>query len=162
MVGPFVRREDGQAVFPCRCACGTERDVVFRVLREAQAGKVVGSCGCAHADSMAAKRRYGDPSTPEYKRARWLRARYGITLADWDALLVEQTGRCAVCVRPLTDDLQPRVDHCHETDTIRGLLCHHCNVGLGHFGDDVGRLRNAARYLLQTRAMTTQQQGGAL
>jgi len=39
------------------------------------------------------------------------------------------------------------VDHCHKTETFRGWLCHHCNVGLGSFSDDFTRLERALDYL---------------
>ena len=40
------------------------------------------------------------------------------------------------------------VDHCHKTNTIRGMLCNHCNRGLGHFRDDPDLLEFARIYLL--------------
>ena len=39
------------------------------------------------------------------------------------------------------------LDHCHETNTFRGWICHHCNTGLGAFADETKRLANAMRYL---------------
>ena len=39
------------------------------------------------------------------------------------------------------------LDHCHDTETFRGWVCHHCNVGLGAFSDDLERVENAAAYL---------------
>ena len=39
------------------------------------------------------------------------------------------------------------IDHNHETNIVRGLLCHNCNVGLGHFKDSVGYLKEAINYL---------------
>lgn len=39
------------------------------------------------------------------------------------------------------------LDHCHETGKFRGVLCHHCNLALGHFQDDVARVLKAVDYL---------------
>jgi len=44
------------------------------------------------------------------------------------------------------------LDHCHETNTFRGWICHHCNTGLGAFADETRRLANSTRYLDEHRA----------
>ncbi len=76
-----------------------------------------------------------------------LMRKYGLTRQEWDDLLIAQTGRCAICSTPLIGDRDPHVDHDHETGVVRGLLCSGCNLGLGHFKDDVDRLSAAIRYL---------------
>jgi hypothetical protein len=74
-------------------------------------------------------------------RARRLR-KYNLTQAAYDALLAGQGWVCAICGGEPT-----AVDHNHQTGTVRGLLCHTCNTGLGHFQDNPGLLERAVRYL---------------
>lgn len=86
---------------------------------------------------------------------RWaLRERYGLTPDAMEAMLLRQRGLCAVCGIPLArsgkKSTRPHVDHCHSRGTARGLLCHHCNVLIGHARDLPSRLRQAALYLEAT------------
>ena len=77
-----------------------------------------------------------------------LKTKYGITLEDYNQLFNKQEGKCAICNRHQSE-LKRRlfVDHCHETNEIRGLLCHRCNSILGYCGDDIQILENAIKYL---------------
>lgn len=85
------------------------------------------------------------------KTARSIRSHlrlYGLTKADFRALLVKQGGVCAICEQPDTTAKGIlSVDHDHATGQVRGLLCHRCNVGLGHFQDDPTLLTRAAVYV---------------
>lgn len=77
-----------------------------------------------------------------------LQRTYGITLAEYDTMLIAQGGGCAICGRsPEENGRRLGVDHDHETGEVRGLLCGNCNQGIGFFKDDTGRLRSAANYL---------------
>lgn len=76
-----------------------------------------------------------------------LRHRYGITAEQFEALVVEQDGRCLICARQFTPELRPVMDHCHDTGARRGILCDPCNRGLGQFKHDIRRIEAAARYL---------------
>lgn len=70
--------------------------------------------------------------------------RTGITDQEYEKLLKDQDGFCALCG---TKQETLCIDHCHETDKIRGLLCHRCNMGIGFFNDDPILLKEAIRYL---------------
>lgn len=85
--------------------------------------------------------------SPTQRRARWLRARYGLTLERHGDLEQLQGGCCAICREPF--DKTPRVDHDHATGMVRGLLCHSCNVALGHFRDSPAIVAQSLRYLNQ-------------
>ena len=41
------------------------------------------------------------------------------------------------------------MDHNHETGKFRGMLCNHCNRGLGNFKDNINNLQAAINYLHQ-------------
>jgi hypothetical protein len=77
-----------------------------------------------------------------------LRRKYGISHNDYLELLEAQNGRCAICGTDVSGGKGAfHVDHCHNSGQIRGLLCHSCNVGLGHFNDQESLLLKAALYL---------------
>jgi len=76
-----------------------------------------------------------------------LARKYGITQVEYDEMLAEQGGKCAICGSAQSGKRRFHVDHDHETDMVRGLLCSKCNTGLGLFGDDPRRLNDAIAYL---------------
>lgn len=92
-----------------------------------------------------------------YKRANAEKVRnqklmntYGITSENYDSMLSEQGGGCAICGSETSRSRASRhlhVDHCHETGRVRGLLCNSCNTGLGRFREDHEILARAAEYV---------------
>ncbi len=87
--------------------------------------------------------------TPTELREHKLQTRYGMSHADYVAMLDKQGGCCGICG---TDNpggrwIRFHVDHCHETGMVRGLLCHKCNHGLGQFGDSLEGILKAVAYL---------------
>lgn len=96
------------------------------------------------------RKRWRDQSH-EKRLARNLR-RYGVSPVDYQRMLAEQGGACAICKRPPDVGGPQRaqrlhVDHCHATGLVRGLLCSKCNFGLGLFDDDPTRMERAVLYL---------------
>lgn len=95
-------------------------------------------------------RRYHED--PEYRAqvleySKWARREreFGITREAYAEMEAVQGGRCAICGEVPEKSLH--IDHDHKTGQVRGLLCGHCNRGLGLFRDDPDRLKAAARYL---------------
>jgi len=80
-------------------------------------------------------------------RAQHLQTKFGITQADYERMLGEQDGGCAICGRPAREGSSLHVDHDHDTGRVRGLLCFRCNGGLGQFAEDEHRLVAASAYL---------------
>lgn len=78
-------------------------------------------------------------------RSETRRGQYRSMISD-EALkdIIETVKECVICGS--TEELV--VDHCHKTNIIRGMLCNHCNRGLGHFKDDPELLEFARMYLL--------------
>lgn len=64
-----------------------------------------------------------------------------------DEALKDLKASIAECVICGDSDTNLVVDHDHRTGEIRGMLCNHCNRGLGHFRDDPQLLEFAAQYL---------------
>ena len=97
----------------------------------------------------------GSPSShPDARRDYNLRKNYGITSADYDRMLEEQGGRCAICGTTHPGGRTNKyffVDHCHDTGNVRGLLCMACNTMLGHADDNIETLNNAIEYLNAAR-----------
>lgn len=88
------------------------------------------------------------------QRRNALRRIYGLTEEQYASMLAVQGGKCALCggcaSRSKAGRLQFRVDHCHKTGVVRGLLCAGCNTGLALLGDTPDSLRKALIYVSVT------------
>lgn len=75
-----------------------------------------------------------------------LKSRYGLTVADREAMFVRQGSACASCGSQSTK-CKWVVDHCHATNKVRGVVCHTCNLALGYVNDSTVRLEKLIAYL---------------
>lgn len=75
-----------------------------------------------------------------------LKYKYGLTLEEYQTMFDRQNGVCAICIGT-EEGRMLAVDHCHETEKVRGLLCGACNRGLGLFGDNPEVLQRAKEYV---------------
>ena len=83
-------------------------------------------------------------------RAWHLARDFGISIEEYDNLLFKQNGVCAICGHP-PNGKRLAVDHDHNTNKIRGLLCTGCNLALGVVNDSAETLSNAAKYLIAAK-----------
>lgn len=100
-------------------------------------------------EAINARTRELRAKAPEKQRNQRLRHKYGMTQDEYDRMAKAQNHRCAVC------DVQPTgklvVDHCHDKGHVRGLLCHNCNLALGHLKDDIKTAQAAVKYLTENQ-----------
>lgn len=97
---------------------------------------------------LAAKQRERYRKDPLRYAAYDRKRRFGLQAGDYQRMLAAQGGRCAICH---TDDPSPwkhfAIDHCHDTNAIRGLLCGTCNSGIGQLKHSEELLLSAIEYL---------------
>lgn len=88
------------------------------------------------------------------KRDYHLKYRFGIGVAEYNEMLRQQNGGCAICGTTDSKDSRTKhfsIDHCHATGKIRGLLCNNCNRALGGFEDSIEHLKAAINYLKRSK-----------
>ena len=121
-------------------------------------------------EKVRAYKKAWDAANPEkckyHSRTKHLK-RMGFTRESYTALFDEQGQSCAVCHEP-----EPGrtgfwcIDHDHKTGVVRGILCHDCNLALGHAKDSPDRLIALAAYLENSKMlkkhMTPLGKGGQL
>lgn len=148
----------------CR-KCGIEKPVEtgFYVRKDPRRQKFNNECKACilhkrrtdyHADKTKHQeqaRRYR-AKNPTAKRNTKLKQAYGIGIQEYERILAEQGGVCAGCKEKVTwfrcgKEMPMNIDHCHRTNQIRGILCLHCNRGLGCAKDSIEILQNWIDYL---------------
>jgi len=166
----LVLRRDGKdkygnAMWLCRCVCGTERRVLVGDLRRGMSR----NCGCKTAElqNLSGERnpawrggRSRDPQTPgtygwcsgKLNAINAIARKQGhapiVATAEEIAAIYESSqGVCAVCQKSPRGKRSLVLDHDHTTGKLRAFLCNHCNVSIGMAGDSAAILRKMADYL---------------
>lgn len=150
-MAPFHRRADGEieyrmhveSALPICGSCKTTKHP--SAMSKASPHRCKKCVRIAHKAWIVA-----NPSRYERARRRsLLKKKYGITPEQFDEMVENQAGVCAICAGPLEDSrgFRPHVDHSHKTGKVRGILCGRCNHGIGHFRDDPAIIIAALAYL---------------
>ena len=139
----------------CLCDCGSEVKARTLYLRN---GKTT-SCGCYQKESAKAKMtkhnrsiRDGSHIQKEYTREMHLKLKYGLGIDEYNQMLKDQNNKCVICSYEFGQKAgDTYVDHNHSTGKVRGLLCQHCNSGLGYFRDNEDNLAKGIKYLQERK-----------
>ena len=134
-----------------RCTrCKEEKSISLFSKREASKDGLQYQCKECSQVNNARNNPINNPKNADYMWERSLQRKYGITPEDYNYMLEQQQGGCAICFQGNPSGRRLAVDHNHDTGEVRGLLCGRCNVGLGNFGDNVDNLEAAIDYLNYT------------
>ena len=113
--------------------CNTEKALTEFHKRTLRSGKIGHQSKCKACSTKSRKQYYKPHSKIKYQLG-----------LSWEQVQeVTSPGKCEVCGS--TDRLC--IDHDHQTDEVRGLLCHNCNTALGLVGDNVETLSKLITYL---------------
>lgn len=159
---PRYRPPEGMKYCP-KCGTLKAKDTDFGNNRSAYDGKQPYCKPCSVA--AVTKSRHKDPTSHRASSKRWreanterhadnnARRNYGIDHGTYAKMLADQDGQCAICKTDTPGGKATRfhIDHCHDTEKVRGLLCNNCNIGLGHFKHDKDFLLSAVDYLAVSR-----------
>lgn len=97
-----------------------------------------------------AKREWGAANkckVRDMNRRKHLKRTYGITVEEYEAILQSQGNRCKVCRTDEPGRTGWCIDHNHRTGVVRGILCHDCNLAIGHAKDSIFLLEAMIGYL---------------
>lgn len=112
-----------------------------------------GQYSCIECTKEKQKTRWHSRS-PKKRLEQHLKYKYGVTVTELEKTIQEQDFKCAICNTELPDLLVYEnrqrgyaIDHNHETNEFRGVLCLNCNSLLGMAKDNKDILLAAIDYL---------------
>jgi len=123
--------------------CGVEKDI---------SDFYTGRRDCKDCKNAAARKiRIDEPERyAKYKKRHneYLKEkRYGISQDQFDKMLVDQNNMCKICGNEFKIIKDAHIDHCHNRNIVRGILCNGCNIAIGQFYDNTDIMDNAIKYL---------------
>jgi hypothetical protein len=155
MPNPDIWKWAGKGAHKLRGRAQSEEHVAKRLAATQRtlkrARKVCANCGKKFRRTTAAQRYCsGRCWNAVARKRRPLKRRLRLPAGVYKNMLEAQGGGCAIC--GATSGIGKRkerlaIDHCHEQNCIRGLLCHRCNTAIGLMRDNVDVLQRAAEYL---------------
>ncbi len=102
----------------------------------------------ANKDRLIQKRHKWNAENKESVRWQKLYKKYGVSKNEYEKMYSDQKGECAICKKHYN---VLTVDHNHVNKKVRGLLCGKCNMSIGLLNDSSEILKNALKYLKDTK-----------
>jgi hypothetical protein len=98
---------------------------------------------------ITASRGAPTPEQKAKKKDRDLKAKYNISLEQYNEMMKVQNSKCANlgCLVDISSQRHSHVDHCHTAGKVRGILCPNCNKAIGMVGDSLAKLQGLIEYL---------------
>lgn len=138
---PEETRKYMRAYYAAHREKAKEQSRVYRLAHAEKLREQYRAYHAAHREEKRAER----AAHPEKIRERMLKSNYGLSLDDYDAMVVAQEGKCAICGADGGKGLF--VDHDHVSGKPRALLCSKCNSAIGFLNDDAQLVMKAFQYL---------------
>lgn len=85
------------------------------------------------------------------ERDSYLMCTYNINCEELNVILERASNCCEICQVPFSDERRYMIDHDHQTDQVRGVLCVPCNFALGMLDKQPNWVHAAQTYLINTR-----------
>ena len=99
-------------------------------------------------DKILKRNREKYKNNPELYKERRIIYKYGITYKDKEEMYMSQDSRCLICDNQFPIQ-ELHIDHNHNTNEVRGLLCPQCNTSLGLLKENINTLMNMISYIEQ-------------
>lgn len=143
----------------CKSCKENKPEEQFQIAKGNKTGRT-GKCKKCLSDYDKTPKRVADrlaryAANPDRQWRNTLKHKFGLTVEQYNTMLLEQNGKCAVCPTKPTPEQRLDVDHDHAccpgkkgcSKCIRGLICRRCNVTLGLVKDDTKLLLSLVSYL---------------
>lgn len=132
--------------------CNEEKSIKLFSARRSNIDGLAGECK----ECMWNRDKKWRSKNPEKTRNKFLKQKYGISLDEYNMMYEKQKGCCYICEKKNKNEQPLHVDHCHKTNTVRKLLCMHCNHILGSCFEDINILYNTINYIKEHNESTNE------
>lgn len=102
--------------------------------------RFINSNNCVECDKFQAQKH---KINAKFSRIKKL---YNLSKEEYLQLVKNQNSSCKLCNDKINNHFNLHVDHCHDTNKVRGLLCSKCNQGIGLLNHNPELIRKAALY----------------